>query len=885
MNNSLYVLLICFFLLFQFLPAFVSEGPILYDISAYPDEIRTVKWSPDDSTFCSVALNNATGKLWDPDTFKYIPLTGHSKGIWRLQYFPDGSKIVTGSDDKTLKIWDAHTGVLIRTLSYHDGKVTAIAVSHNNQFIASGGADNTVKIWNVNNGQCARTIITNLWYHSAIAFSPDDSQIAVSTWYTNQQGGEIRIWNVNTGAFIREYPTIEVYDLLWSNTGNYLLSGNVAGQAQLWSVSSSALLYTFSRYSVNIASISFSPQYKYFVVAYVNGSLCIWNTINRQFIGEYNCTATLLSVDWSHDGRYLLTGYVEGQIRIWSVDFDGDGLLDFLDNDIDGDGWNNTIELEAGTDPYNTTNWPSDIDGDHIPDIWDDDKDGDGYFNPDDAFPEDPAEWNDTDHDGIGDNSDPDIDGDGWNNTIEIQAGTDPYDATDYPGDIDGDNIPDILDDDVDGDGFANNQDSFPSDPLEWNDTDHDGLGDNSDPDIDGDGYLNDADVFPYNSTEWNDTDLDGIGDNLDLDDDNDGWDDLTELAAGTDPQNPDSVPLDQDADLIPDVLDDDLDGDGYPNLVDAFPDNVTEWNDTDHDGIGDNTDPDIDGDGWNNTIELEVFTDPFDNVSYPADRDGDRIPDPLDLVDDRDRDADGFLNALDAFPDDPAEWNDTDHDGIGDNTDPDIDGDGHPNDQDAYPWDPARWQIDQGDDIGPGPGPGPDDNGSVVPGQNDTDAGHPDTSSWVRPWMIPAVLVFCCLALAVSLVIAILRSKIARRPGRVPAQEGPDDRNVLTPDAYMSPKRPLSVQLGSVLPPVPQTRVQVPTMMPVHVATLPQYRPAQMRYGYAHGDKRVQGDHAQDEPIGPVWPLRKRTRPVVLVPKEEPDQDDVRKLLTQGDK
>jgi hypothetical protein len=327
------------------------------------------------------------------------------------------------------------------------------------------------------------------------------------------------------------------------------------------------------------------------------------------------------------------------------------------------------------------------------------------------------AQDGDLDGDGIPDALDLDRDGDGISNDYELQVGTNPDDANDYPPDLDKDGIPDVLDDDRDGDGVLNTDDVFPDDPTEWSDLDGDGIGDNADPDRDGDG-INDeyeilvgtdpndptstppdldgdgipnsldadrdgdgvADVddpFPDDATEWSDIDGDGIGDNTDLDRDGDGIDNDYEIQVGTDPNDPNSTPPDMDLDGIPDQIDLDRDGDGVDNTIDLFPDDPTDWADLDGDGVGDNADSDTDGDGIDNEYEILVGTDPYDATSTPPDLDGDGIPDSLDS----DRDGDGVENTVDAFPDDPAEWSDLDGDGIGDNADPDRDGDGISND------------------------------------------------------------------------------------------------------------------------------------------------------------------------------------------------------------
>jgi len=150
-------------------------------------------------------------------------------------------------------------------------------------------------------------------------------------------------------------------------------------------------------------------------------------------------------------------------------------------------------------------------------------------------------------------------------------------------------------------------------------------------------------------------------------------------------------VKLDTDLDGIPDDEDDDDDNDGVIDVEDDFPLDPNEWTDTDGDGTGDNADTDDDGDGWLDDLERTLGTDPLDNMSVPSDMDGDGI---ADLLDD-DKDGDGYSNQVDAFPENSGEWQDSDMDGIGDNSDEypfDRDNDGYNDTVDAFPMDPTKW-------------------------------------------------------------------------------------------------------------------------------------------------------------------------------------------------
>lgn len=164
--------------------------------------------------------------------------------------------------------------------------------------------------------------------------------------------------------------------------------------------------------------------------------------------------------------------------------------------------------------------------------------------------------------------------------------------------DFDGDLIGNKKDSDDDNDGVLDWEDAFPYSSAEWSDPDEDRIGNNADPDDDNDGIQDPEDAFPEDSAEFEDTDDDEIGDNTDSDDDNDGLSDEVELSS-TDPKNPDT---DGDAYLDgPGVAEGASDGGGGGGgglyTPDAFPNDSTEWLDTDQDGQGNNRDQDDDGD------------------------------------------------------------------------------------------------------------------------------------------------------------------------------------------------------------------------------------------------------------------------------------------------
>ena len=74
-------------------------------------------------------------------------LKGHIYEVWSVAYSPDGTKIISGSEDKTIKIWDANTGECLQTLEGHLDIILSVAYSPDGTKIISGSSDKTIKIW------------------------------------------------------------------------------------------------------------------------------------------------------------------------------------------------------------------------------------------------------------------------------------------------------------------------------------------------------------------------------------------------------------------------------------------------------------------------------------------------------------------------------------------------------------------------------------------------------------------------------------------------------------------------------------------------------------------------------------------------------------------
>jgi hypothetical protein len=322
--------------------------------------------------------------------------------------------------------------------------------------------------------------------------------------------------------------------------------------------------------------------------------------------------------------------------------------------DTDGDGWDDAIDALPNLD----TQW-LDQDGDGygdnasglLPDACPGepgtstidrygcvDDDGDGYSNASDAFPSDPTRWVDSDNDGYDDAEDDcplisgtstadrlgclDSDGDGVSNpTLPIgnQSGWNASDGADaFPDDA-------TQISDQDGDGYGDNATGNQPDacPIESGTSSVDRFG-CADEDADGTSDANDA--FLGDSSQWSDADGDGYGDN-------------------PDGSEPDACPSDSGTSTLDRFGCIDSDGDGASDAYDLWPNDNTQWFDTDGDGFGDEA--------------IGTNGDDCPTQSGTSTQASRGCPD---------RDNDGWADTEDDFPDQRTQHADSDGDGYGDN-------------------------------------------------------------------------------------------------------------------------------------------------------------------------------------------------------------------------
>ena len=140
--------------------------------------VTSVSFSPDGSRIVSGSWDKSV-RVWDASSGELMnTLEGHTGWVRSVSFSPDGSRIVSGSDDSSVRVWDASSGELLKVLDGHTSEVTSVSFSPDGSRIVSGSGDNSVRVWDLAAIEYAIMVDedsgSNYWYSSDL-FGSDDS--------------------------------------------------------------------------------------------------------------------------------------------------------------------------------------------------------------------------------------------------------------------------------------------------------------------------------------------------------------------------------------------------------------------------------------------------------------------------------------------------------------------------------------------------------------------------------------------------------------------------------------------------------------------------------------------------------------------------------------
>jgi len=223
--------------------------------------------------------------------------------------------LITGSFDKTSKLWDIATGKEIRMFKGHSSVISSVNFSPDGKYLITGSFDKTSKLWDINTDKEIRTFSGDSRLYCSVNFSPDGKFIL------NSYKSAATLWEVETGKEIRNFKkhTGDIFSANFSPDGKFIITGGWDGAVTLWDVDTGKEIKSFKGHSSMVSSVDLSRDGKHIITANSDNTLKLWNLSSSKESRTLSCPNGVNSVNFSPDGKYIVTGYWNYPAKLWDM--------------------------------------------------------------------------------------------------------------------------------------------------------------------------------------------------------------------------------------------------------------------------------------------------------------------------------------------------------------------------------------------------------------------------------------------------------------------------------------------------------------------------------------------------------------------------------------
>jgi WD40 repeat protein len=296
----------------------------LFTLRGHTGAVNSVAWSPDRRHVAS-GSDDHTVRIWDAVKAKPVSvLRGHRLQVNSVAWSPDGRHLASASDDETVKVWNWAAEEVVHTLSGHKQAVQSVTWSPDGKRLASAGEGSMVRVWDSATGKESLCLFSKERTEPivSVAWSPDGQWLAAGY---DQRGGRetVILWNVLSGQH-RQLLGLQghgpIYSVAWNPDSQLVASTTKHHRIKVWDAPTGQRKFDLLDHKDAVNSAFWSPDGERLASASSDQTVKIWDPATEEvLITLCGHTGAVNSVAWSPDGRKLATGSEDGTLKIWDA--------------------------------------------------------------------------------------------------------------------------------------------------------------------------------------------------------------------------------------------------------------------------------------------------------------------------------------------------------------------------------------------------------------------------------------------------------------------------------------------------------------------------------------------------------------------------------------